>query len=207
MSTDKLFFSKVTTEHLAKIAYVYVRQSTLSQVIHHGESTEMQYALVSRAVNLGWPQDRIQVIDEDLGKSAASAENRQGFQSLLAEIGLGKVGIVISLDASRLSRKSTDWYQLLELCSVFGTLIADSESLYDPRIYGDRLLLGLTGMMSEAELHQIKLRMHAGARHKAERGELAQSLPVGLMRRPSHEVILNPDAEVQSRLRLVFQKF
>lgn len=207
MSADKLFFSKVTTEQLAKIAYVYVRQSTLSQVIHHGESTEMQYALVSRAVHLGWPQDRVQVIDEDLGKSAASAENRQGFQSLLAEIGLGKVGIVISLDASRLSRKSTDWYQLLELCSVFGTLIADSEGLYDPRIYGDRLLLGLTGMMSEAELHQIKLRMQAGACNKAKRGELAQSLPVGLVRLSSHEVILNPDAEVQSRLRLVFQKF
>ena len=133
--------SKVTNEHLAKLAYVYVRQSSLSQVIRHAESTDLQYELVGRANQLGWPQDRVKVIDDDLGKSGASTESRQGFQYLIAEIGLGKVGVVLSMDASRLSRNNADWYQLLELCSLFGALIADGESLYDPRIYADRLLL------------------------------------------------------------------
>jgi len=207
VKTISVISSKVTDEHLAKLAYVYVRQSSLNQVLHHGESTELQYELVERAVQLGWPKERIQVIDEDLGKSAASAEERTGFQKLIAEIGLGRVGIVLSMDASRLSRKNTDWYRLLELCSVFGTLIADGESLHDPRVYADRLLLGLTGMMSEAELHQIKMRMQAGAQHKAERGELVLPLPAGLVRTATGQVILNPDEEVQERIRLVFQKF
>lgn len=207
MKTNSALSSKVTDEHLSKLAYVYVRQSSLTQVMHHAESTDLQYGLVNRATQLGWPKERIQVIDEDLGKSAASAEDRSGFQALMAEIGLGRVGIVLSMDASRLSRKNTDWYRLLELCSLFGTLIADGESLHDPRIYADRLLLGLTGMMSEAELHQIKMRMHAGALNKAERGELSQPLPAGLLRTRTQEVILNPDQEVQSRLLLVFQKF
>jgi DNA invertase Pin-like site-specific DNA recombinase len=207
MKTNSALSSKVTDEHLAKLAYVYVRQSSLNQVIHHAESTDLQYGLVDRAVQLGWPKERVQVIDEDLGKSAASAEDRSGFQTLMAEIGLGRVGIVLSMDASRLSRKNTDWYRLLELCSLFGTLIADGESLHDPRIYADRLLLGLTGMMSEAELHQIKTRMHAGALNKAERGELSQPLPAGLLRTRTQEVIWNPDEEVQCRILLVFQKF
>lgn len=200
-------FSKITTAHLAKRAYVYVRQSSLSQVMRHAESTNLQYGLAERAAQLGWPADRIEVIDEDLGKSGTSVEARQGFQHLLAEIGLGKAGIVLSLDASRLSRNNADWYQLLELCSLFGVLLADTETLYDPRLYADRLLLGLSGMMSEAELHQIKLRMHNGARHKAERGELRQPLPVGLLRLRDNEVVLHPDEEVQSRIHLVFQKF
>ena len=200
-------FSKVTNEHLAKLAYVYVRQSSLNQVMRHAESTNLQYELVERAVQLGWPSARIQVIDEDLGKSGATTDLRLGFQSLMTEIGLGKVGIVLSLDASRLSRNNADWYQLLELCSLFGTLIADGENLYDPRGYADRLLLGLSGMMSEAELHQLKLRMHNGARHKAERGELRQPLPVGLVRLRDNEVSFHPDAEVQSRIQLVFHKF
>jgi len=207
MKTNSALSSKVTDEHLAKLAYVYVRQSSLNQVIHHAESTDLQYGLVDRAVQLGWPKERVQVIDEDLGKSAASAEDRSGFQTLMAEIGLGRVGIVLSMDASRLSRKNTDWYRLLELCSLFGTLIADGESLHDPRIYADRLLLGLTGMMSEAELHQIKMRMHAGALNKAERGELSQPLPAGLLRTRTQEVVWNPDEEVQCRILLVFQKF
>jgi DNA invertase Pin-like site-specific DNA recombinase len=207
MKTNSVLSSKVTDEHLAKLAYVYVRQSSLTQVIHHAESTDLQYGLVDRAHQLGWPKERIQVIDDDLGKSAASAEDRSGFQTLMAEIGLGRVGIILSMDASRLSRKNIDWYRLLELCSLFGTLIADGESLHDPRIYADRLLLGLTGMMSEAELHQIKMRMHAGALNKAERGELSQPLPVGLLRTRTQEVILNPDEEVQSRILLVLQKF
>src|SRR5579864_4160757 len=148
----------VTTAHRAKLAYVYVRQSTKGQVRQHQESTELQYRLVNRAVSLGWPRDRIEVIDEDLGKSGMSSEAREGFQRLIAEIGLAKAGLVLSLDASHLARNNRDWHQLLELCSLFGVLIADGERLYDPSAYHDRLLLGLSGIMSEAELHQIRMR-------------------------------------------------
>src|SRR6266700_4972169 len=196
-----------TTAHRAKMAYVSIRQSSLMQVTRHAESTDLQYSLVERAIALGWPSARVEIIDEDLGKSGAQAEARGGFQRLLAEISLARAGLVLSFDASRLARNNRDWYQLLEVCSIFGTLIADGERLYDPRLYHDRLLLGLSGMMSEAELHHIKQRMHAWARHKAERGELRLGLPVGLSRLPSGEVILNPDEEVQARIHLVFQKF
>ncbi len=196
-----------TTEQRAKMAYVYIRQSSLMQVTRHAESTEIQYSLVERAVKLGWPRERVEVIDEDLGKSGADAFARGGFQYLLAEISLAHAGLVLSFDASRLARNNRDWYQLLEVSSIFGTLIADGERLYDPRLYHDRLLLGLTGMLSEAELHQLKQRMQARARHKAERGELHQGLPVGLARGPAGEVILNSDEEVQARIRLVFEKF
>ena len=206
MTTDTLPRSKVTATHRAQLAYVYVRQSSLNQVRHHGESTDLQYQLVERAVYLGWPRDRVHLVDDDLGKSAVSAEYRQGFQFLMAEIGLGRVGLVISLDASRLARNNSDWYRLIELSSMFGVLIADAEQLYDPRTYHDRLLLGLSGMMSEAELHHLKIRLQAGARHKAERGELRQALPVGLVRQPDGAVILHPDAEVQARVRLIFAK-
>ena len=156
--------SKVTAEHRAKLAYVYVRQSSVGQVTHHKESTDLQYQLVSRGVQLGWPGERVKIIDEDLGKSGTSATERKGFQYLIAEIGLSRVGMVISFDASRLARNNRDWYQLLELCGVFGTLIADSEWIYDPNVLTDRLLLGLSGMMSEAEVHQIKKRAKAARR-------------------------------------------
>lgn len=172
--------SKVTTSQRAKLAYLYVRQSSLSQVAHHGESTEMQYRLVERAMALGWPRERIRIVDEDLGKSAKSAEDRQGFQQLMAEIGFGRVGLVLSLDASRLARNCSDWHRLIELCALFGALIADGEQLYDPRQYHDRLLLGLSGMMSEAELHQLKIRLHAGEKQKAERGNCAWRCRLGL---------------------------
>ena len=207
MRTESLMFSKVTTAHLAKLAYVYVRQSSLSQVLHHGESTAIQYQLVDRATQLGWPADRIQVIDEDLGKSGTSAAHRSGFQFLMSELGLGRVGVVVSLDASRLARNNSDWYRLIELCSMVGALIADGEHLYEPRLYHDRLILGLSGMMSEAELHNLRLRLQSGARHKAERGELQRHLPVGLARQRDGTVILHPDEEVQARLRLIFTKF
>lgn len=207
MNVDAWTGSKVTPAHQAKQAYVYIRQSSLSQVVHHGESTELQYRLVDRAVGFGWPRERVHVIDDDLGKSGASSDERQGFQFLMTELGLGHVGLVVSFDASRLARNNSDWYRLIELCSMFGVLIADGEQLYDPRLYHDRLLLGLSGMMSEAELHHIKRRMHAGARHKAERGELQHLLPVGLTRLRNGSVILNPDEEVQARLRLIFAKF
>jgi len=196
-----------STTHRAKMAYVYIRQSSLMQVTRHAESTDLQYALVERAMKPGWPRERVELIDEDLGKSGAQAEARGGFQRLLSEISLAQVGLVLSFDASRLARNNRDWYQLLEVCSIFGTLIADGERLYDPRLYHDRLLLGLSGMMSEAELHHMKQRMHAGARNKAERGELRLGLPVGLSRLPTGEVILNPDEEVQARVAFVFQKF
>ena len=197
----------VTTAHCAKTAYVYVRQSSVSQVTRHAESTDLQYGLVERAVKLGWPRDRVLVIDDDLGKSGADSDERHGFQRLIAEIGLGRAGLVVSLDASRLARNNSDWHRLLELCGLFQTLIADAERIYDPRAYHDRLLLGLSGIMSEAELHHLKLRLHAGERNKALRGELHQPLPVGLTRLPTGEVVMNPDEEVQARLQLVFSTF
>ena len=197
----------VGAAHRAKTAYVYIRQSTAVQVRQHQESTELQYRLVDRAAALGWPRERIAVIDDDLGKSGASAAERSGFQRLIAEIGLGKAGLVLSLDASRLARNNRDWHQLLELCSMFGVVIGDGERLYDPGAYHDRLLLGLSGIMSEAELHQIRMRLHQGERQKAARGELRLPLPAGLAEAPGGGIVLNPDEEVQARLRFVFDKF
>jgi|SRR5947209_3926128 len=198
---------KITDTHRAKLAYVYIRQSTPGQLVHHRESTARQYELVERAVALGWPAPRVQVIDEDLAKSGAHAAQRMGFQHLLAELSLGRVGLVLSLEAARLARNSADWYRLLDLCSIFGAIIADAEFVYDARQYHDRLLLGLAGMMSEAELHHLHLRLHEGQRHKAERGALALPLPAGLERLRSGEVVLHPDEEVQARLRFVFATF
>src|SRR5713101_1702595 len=199
--------SPVTTAHRAKLAYIYVRQSTAGQVRQHQESTELQYRLVDRAILFGWPKERVEVIDDDLGKSGASSDGRYGFQRLIGEIGLGKAGLVLSLDASRLARNNRDWHQLLELCSLFGVLIADGERLYDPCTYHDRLLLGLSGIMSEAELHQIKVRLHQGERQKAARGELRMPLPAGLCHGRDGRVVLNPDEEVQARLLILFGKF
>ncbi len=199
--------SQVTTAHRAKLAYIYVRQSTAGQVRQHQESTELQYRLADRALSFGWPKERIEVIDDDLGKSGTSSVGRGGFQRLIAEIGLGKAGIVLSLDASRLARNNRDWHQLLELCSLFGVLIADGERVYDPCTYHDRLLLGLSGIMSEAELHQIKLRLHQGERQKAARGELKVPLPAGLAYGRDARICLNPDEEVQARLLYLFEKF
>src|SRR6201997_5745030 len=199
--------SPVTPAHRAKLAYIYVRQSTAGQVRQHQESTELQYRLVDRAAAFGWPKERIEVIDDDLGKSGTSSDGRGGFQRLIAEIGLGKAGLVLSLDASRLARNNHDWHQLLELCSLFGVLIADGERVYDPCAYHDRLLLGLSGIMSEAELHQIRLRLHQGERQKAARGELRVPLPAGLAYDRSGAIVRNPDEEVQGRLQLVFAKF
>jgi DNA invertase Pin-like site-specific DNA recombinase len=203
LSTDE----RITTAHRAKLAYVYVRQSSPGQVRHHQESTELQYRLVERAGLFGWPRDRVHVIDDDLGKSGSSSKDRHGFQTLIAEVGLGKAGLVMSLDASRLARNNRDWHQLLELCSLFGVLIADGERLYDPGAYHDRLLLGLSGIMSEAELHQIRIRLHQGERQKAARGELRVPLPAGLVYNRDGSVTFNPDEEVQERLHLVFTKF
>jgi DNA invertase Pin-like site-specific DNA recombinase len=157
LSTTPSTDERIATAHRAKLAYVYVRQSSPGQVRHHQESTELQYRLVERAALFGWPRERVHVIDDDLGRSGTSSRDRHSFQMLIAEVGLGKAGLVMSLDASRLARNNRDWHQLLELCSLFGVLIADGERLYDPATYHDRLLLGLSGIMSEAELHQIKI--------------------------------------------------
>src|SRR5918995_4238777 len=176
--------SKVGDQHLQRLAVVYVRQSTRQQVLDHQESTRLQYALVERAVALGWPADRVVVIDEDLGKSAASAAGRAGFQRLVTEITMGHVGLVLGIEMSRLARSGSDWYQLLELCALSGALLADADGVYDPAEYNDRLLLGLKGTMSEAELHLLKQRMLAGKQAKARRGGLAIGLPVGHVGRP-----------------------
>jgi DNA invertase Pin-like site-specific DNA recombinase len=207
LTTSSLIDERITTAHRAKLAYIYVRQSSPGQVRHHQESTELQYRLVERATLFGWPRERVHVIDDDLGKSGTSSRDRQGFQTLIAEVGLGKAGLVMSLDASRLARNNRDWHQLLELCSLFGALIADGERLYDPCAYHDRLLLGLSGIMSEAELHQIKIRLHQGERQKATRGELRLPLPAGLIHNRDGSVTFHPDEEIQERLRLVFAKF
>lgn len=198
---------KIAHRHLDRLAMVYVRQSTAHQVLEHQESTRMQYQLRERAEALGWADDRVVVIDDDLGKSGATMEGRVGFQRLIAEVTLDHVGIILGIEMSRLARSCKDWYHLLEVCAVYGALIADPDGVYDPAQYNDRLLLGLKGTMSEAELHILKQRMNQGRLNKARRGELVMSLPVGYLRRPSGEVTFDPDEQAQETVRLVFQKF
>lgn len=198
---------KVTPRHLERLAMVYVRQSTPQQVLRHQESTRLQYGLVERAVSLGWPRERVVVIDDDMGKSGSTAEGRPGFQRLVAEVGLDHVGVILGVEMSRLARSCRDWHQLLEVCALFGSLICDLDGLYDPSQYNDRLLLGLKGTMSEAELHILRQRMDQGKRTKAHRGDLVMPLPMGYLRRPSGEVIKDPDEQVQSTIQLVFDRF
>jgi DNA invertase Pin-like site-specific DNA recombinase len=198
---------KIQRVHLERLAVVYVRQSSPQQVIEHVESTARQYGLTDRAEALGWPADSIVVIDDDQGQSGQSLEGRLGFQRLLAEVSLDHVGIVLALEMSRLARSCKDWHQLLELCGVFGTLLADADGIYDPRDPNDRLLLGLRGMMSEAELHTIKSRLIEGKRHKAQRGELLNHPPIGYVRGTSGDYELDPDQQAQSVVRLVFDQF
>lgn len=179
----------------------------MQQVERHQESTRLQYDLSNLAINLGWSSQKVLIIDEDLGQSATSAEGRPGFRRLVAEVGLDHVGIVLGVEMSRLARCCRDWYQLLEICALFGTLIGDVDGIYDPADYNDRLLLGLKGTMSEAELHILKRRMLEGKRGKARRGELGMQVPRGYFRRPSGEVIKDPDEQVQDTVRLVFDLF
>ncbi|WP_084719214.1 recombinase family protein [Streptacidiphilus carbonis] len=199
--------SMVTDRHRDRIAVVYVRQSTRHQVVANTESTRSQYALVERAVSLGWARPRVLVIDEDLGRSGADTVNRPGFQRLVAEVSLDHVGLLLGIEVSRLARSERDWCQLLELCALWGVLLADADGVYDPADYNDRLLLGLKGTMSAAELHWIKQRMLTGRLNKARRGELELPLPLGYVRRPSGEVVLDPDERVREVVRLVFDKF
>ncbi|MDE3076276.1 MAG: recombinase family protein, partial [Chloroflexota bacterium] len=198
---------KVTASHLARTAYLYVRQSTLRQVFENTESTVRQYALRERAMALGWPAESIVVIDCDLGQSGASAADRAGFQQLVAEVGLGNVGIVLGLEVSRLARSSSDWHRLLELCALTDTLILDEDGIYNPNQFNDRLLLGLKGTMSEAELHVLKARLRGGVLSKAGRGELKSPLPIGFAYAPDERVVLDPDQQVQQTVRLLFQTF
>jgi DNA invertase Pin-like site-specific DNA recombinase len=199
--------SKVTAEHLRRSAYLYIRQSSLHQVLENTESTERQYALRRRAVALGWTDEQVVVIDHDQGLSGASAADREGFQRLVAEVGLGQAGIVMGLEVSRLARNCADWHRLLEICALSGTLILDEDGLYDPSHYNDRLLLGLKGTMSEAELHILRARLVGGVLNKAQRGELKMPLPVGLVYTEDDRVELDPDQQVQQSLRVLFATF
>jgi DNA invertase Pin-like site-specific DNA recombinase len=198
---------KIQRRHRERAAMVYIRQSTPQQVERHQESTRLQYALVDRAFQFGWARESIVVIDDDLGRSGASIEGRLGFQRLVAEVGLGHVGLVLGVEMSRLARSCRDWHQLLEICALFDTLIADADGVYDPASYNDRLLLGLKGTMSEAELHILKARMLEGKRAKARRGELGKPVPMGYVRRASGEVAFDPDEQAQATIRLVFDLF
>jgi DNA invertase Pin-like site-specific DNA recombinase len=198
---------KVQRWHHDRLAVVYVRQSTAQQVMDHSESTRLQYGLTERAVGLGWAPSRVLVIDDDLGHSASGIDARPGFQRLVSEVGLDHVGMVLGIEMSRLARCGREWHQLLELCALSGALLADLDGVYDPSDHNDRLLLGLKGTISEAELHLIKQRMWSGRIAKAERGELAVPLPIGYARRPSGEVVFDPDEQVQAVVRLVFDLF
>ena len=175
---------KVTASHLSRDAYLYVRQSSLRQVFEHVESTRRQYALRERAVALGWPTERVVVIDSDLGLSGADSD-REGFKRLVAEVSMGQAGIVLGLEVSRLARNSTDWHRLLEICALSETLILDEDGVYDPVDFNDRLLLGLKGTMSEAELHMMRARLRGGVLNAARRGELKVPLPAGLVYGPA----------------------
>lgn len=205
MSTDRI--EKITAEHLRRDAYLYVRQSSLRQVFENTESTQRQYALRERAVALGWSIERIHVIDSDLGLSGASASDRDGFQRLVAEVANGHAGIVLGLEVSRLARNNADWHRLLELAALTRTLILDEDGIYDPAHFNDRLLLGLKGTMSEAELHVLSARLQGGIRNKARRGELELPLPIGLVYRPDAAVELDPDESIRTSVQQVFDTF
>src|ERR1700732_4554392 len=197
----------ISDRHPGLRAIIYIRQSCTQQILDHQESRARQYALADYAAMLGWPRERIVVIDDDQGHSGRTVEQRPGFQRLLAEVSLDHVGLVLGLELSRLSRSSKDWYHLLEVCAVFGTLLADQDGIYDSNDTNDRLVLGLKGTMSEVELSTMRNRLERGKLHKAERGELVLTVPCGYLKLPSGEVILDPDEQVRSTVQLVFDKF
>ncbi len=198
---------RIKPEHLQRKAYVYIRQSSLRQVVEHSESTKRQYDLKGKALAMGWVPENITVIDEDLGLSGSSAKWRDGFQYLVSEVGLAKVGAVLALEVSRLARSSSDWHRLLEICAMTETLIIDEDGIYDPRHFNDRFLLGMKGQMSEAELHILKARLQGGSLNKARRGALQLSLPVGLCYDATGEIVLDADQEVINAIRRVFEIF
>jgi len=199
---------KIKTTHRNRCAYVYVRQSTASQVQHNRESTDRQYKLADRAVLLGWPQSQIRIIDEDLARSGSTTSDRNGFATMTTEVGLGHVGLILSIEVSRVARNNADWYRLLDLCGVTDTLIGDEDGLYHPGLFNDRLLLGLKGTMAEAELHVIRARLEGGIRNKAARGQLRRGLPVGFVwGEQDGEILLHPDQAVTEAIQSVFDKF
>jgi DNA invertase Pin-like site-specific DNA recombinase len=197
----------ITDRHLGLLANIYIRQSTPQQILDHRESRERQYELVNYAVALGWPRDRILIIDDDQGLTGTTAENRNGFHRLLAEVTMGHVGLIVGIEMSRLARSNKDWHHLLEICAIFGTVLADEDGLYDPRDPNDRLLLGLKGTMSEYELITMHNRLEGGKLHKAERGELILTVPCGYLKLPTGDVVLDPDEQARSTVQLVFDKF
>src|SRR5437667_9354462 len=200
--------AKITASHLARHAVVYLRQSSAAQVEHNRESTERQYALASKARELGWPAERIVVIDEDLGLSGGGTVTRSGFARLTAEVALAHVGLVLGLEVSRLARNNAEWYRLIDLAGLTDTLIGDGDGIYHPALFNDRLLLGLKGTMSEAELHVLRARLNGGIRNKAARGELRRGLPVGFVwGEQDGEVLFHPDEAVTSTIRTVFERF
>ena len=200
--------SRIKPSHTARASYIYVRQSSPSQVEHNRESTARQYALADRACQLGWPKDQVVIIDDDLGLSGASTDKRSGFARMISEVALGHVGIILGLEVSRLARNNADWYRLLELCGLTDTLIGDNDGVYHPALFNDRLLLGLKGTMSEAELHIIRARLDGGIRNKAARGELRRGLPVGFVwGEADGEVLFHPDEAVTAAIRSVFARF
>ena len=203
MTTSEL----VTLEHLNRKAIIYIRQSTPHQLISNQESLRLQYSLRQRAIELGWSESNIEVIDSDLARTGASAEQRPGFKEMLAQVTLGLIGIILSYDVTRLSRNCSDWYPLLDLCGYKSCLIADRDGVYDPGSSNGRLLLGLKGQISEVELHTIRARLTAGILSKAQRGELGLTLPVGLIRDELGVVHKDPNREVQDRIDLIFQSF
>jgi DNA invertase Pin-like site-specific DNA recombinase len=205
MSIDVL--CKLRPTHLGRDAYIYVRQSTLTQVREHTESLERQYELAGRATVMGWAAHQVIVVDDDLGRSGADSSAREGFQHLVADVGLGKVGIIFGIEVSRLARNNADWYQLLDLCALTDTLIADGDGVYHPGDFNDRLVLGLKGTMSEAELHLIRHRLTAGLRHKAAKGELRQGLPVGFVHDDLDAIVMDPSEAVRSAIAAVFTLF
>jgi len=198
---------KVTPRHLKRTALLYVRQSTMRQVFENTESTKRQYALRDRAVALGWPRDEIDVVDGDLGHTATAAGDREGFERVVTEVGMGRVGIVLGLEVSRLARNSSDWHRLLEICALADTLILDEDGVYNPKEFNDRLLLGLKGQMSEAEIYVMKARLHGGILSKALRGELQVALPTGLVYDTQKKVQLDPDKQVQEAVSFLFTTF
>ena len=200
--------SKIKLSHTQRAAYVYIRQSTPGQVEHNRESTARQYALAERACQLGWPKQQVVIVDEDLGLSGSGTDKRSGFARLTSEVALAHVGIVLGLEVSRLARNNADWYRLLELCGVTDTLIGDNDGVYHPALFNDRLLLGLKGTMSEAELHILRARLDGGIRNKAARGELRRGLPVGFVwGEQDGEVLFHPDEAVRGAIRTLFERF
>jgi DNA invertase Pin-like site-specific DNA recombinase len=207
MDTSITFSSKIKTSHLTRNAYLYIRQSTLRQVYENSESTKRQYALKGKIRAMGWPDSNIITIDTDLGQSGAESQDRVGFQKLVSEVGMGQAGIVIGIEVSRLSRSSADWIRLMEICAITDTLIMDEDGIYNVNDFNDRLLLGLKGTMSEAELHYLQARMRGGLLNKAKRGELQKPLPIGYIYNDYKQIVKDSDMGVQEAINIFFKTF